>query len=465
VTDEIRGQLSKLAALRLLSRSAVQRYGDGNVRGLRSDLGAGSAVEGSVRLDGGRVRVAVELVDTATEQTLWSEQYDRTLEDVLSVQSDVALHIADALKATLTPEERKSVERLPTANPEAYQIYLRSLELNSLERQQNLRGIELLEQALKLDPRFALAQARLAYRTFFLAYYGDPKYLDMSIEQAQRAVEMDPTLARAQFALASGYAQKGWAARSRTAFLRAQELDRSDAGPISNIAVLESEILGRHDEAVAWARRLLDMPPVNGNSIYHIGWPLLFLRDDATSERWLKEGATRFSDFPRLQALLAALDYLRGKESEALSRARSIAEVHPGFEEGLMLLAELAFLTGAPDAETHIERWFRRTPGLTASPLLKPENENQRVPVEMAAIHAARAETDEALEWLERAFTAGYKDYSTLGRHPIFLAVRREARFQNLLKRMEAAVARMRERSSALSELRTMAFPAVATAR
>jgi hypothetical protein len=83
----------------------------------------------------------------------------------------------------------------------------------------------------------------------------------------------------------------------------------------------------------------------------------------------------------------------------------------------------------------------------------------------MAAIHAARAETDEALEWLERAFTAGYKDYSTLGRHPIFLAVRREARFQNLLKRMEAAVARMRERSSALSELRTMAFPAAATAR
>ena len=183
MTEEIRGQLSKLGALRVLSRSAVQRYGDANVRGLRADLGAGSAVEGSVRLDGARVRVAVELVDTETEQTLWSEQYDRRLDDVLSVQRDVALRIAEALKTTLSPAERKRVERLPTTNPEAYQIYLRSQVLSSLERQQNLRAIELLQDALKLDPGFAVAQASMAYRTFFLAYYDDPKYLDISIER------------------------------------------------------------------------------------------------------------------------------------------------------------------------------------------------------------------------------------------------------------------------------------------
>ena len=174
VTDEIRGQLSKLGALRVLSRGAVQRYGDANVKGLRADLGAGSAVEGSIRLEGTRVRVSVELVDTETEQTLWSEQYDRGLEDVLSVQRDVALRIAEALKATLSPAERQSVERLPTANPEAYQLYLQSLVLAALDRQQNGRAIELLQNALKLDPAFALAQARMAYRTFFLAYYEIP---------------------------------------------------------------------------------------------------------------------------------------------------------------------------------------------------------------------------------------------------------------------------------------------------
>jgi TolB-like protein len=502
VTDEIRGQLSKLGALRVLSRSAVERYKDADVRGLRADLGAGSAVEGSVRLDGARVRVAVELVDTGTEQAIWTEQYDRRLEDVLSVQRDVALRIAAALKATLSPAERQSVERLPTTNPEAYQIYLRSQELNSSDRQQNLRGIELLQDALKLDPGFAVAQARMAYRTFFLAYYGDPKNLDLSIEQAQRAVEMDPNLAQAHFALASGYALKGWAARSRTEFLKAQELDRSYASPISNIAVLESEILGRHDEGLAWARRLLDFPPVTGNTIYHIASPMLFLRDDATSERWLTEGVARFPAFARLQYLLAGLDYLRGNEAAALSRARQIAETNPGFEEGLMVLAELTFLTGAQDAETHIERWVRSAPGLTTSPLLKPEthrttyafmlmtrgerarasdlfaesfkeaqaalangNEGQRVPVEIAAIHAAKGESVQALEWLERGFAAGYKDYSTLGRHPIFEGLRREPRFQTLLKKMQLELATMRDRSTALSDLRAMPVPSLAGAR
>ena len=503
VTDEIRGQLSKLGALRVLSRSAVERYGDANVRGLRTDLGAGSAVEGSVRLDGARVRVAVELVDTQTEQTLWSEQYDRGLEDVLAVQRDVALAIAAALKATLSPAERRSVERLPTTNPEAYEIYLRSTVLSSLERQQNLRAIELLKDALKLDPGFAVAQASIAYRMFLFSTYGDPKYLDLSIEQAQRAVDMDPTLVRRSYvALASGYGVKGWAARSRQEFLRAQELNRSATGPISNIAVLESEILGRHDEGVAWARRLLDLPPVGDVSIYHIAWPLLFLRDDAVSERWLKEAEARFPDSGRLQYLIAGLDYLRGREADALARARKLAEVNPGFEEGLIVLGELSFLTGAPDAETLNERQFRNTPGLTTSPFLKPEthrttyaymllrrgeraratellaesakqaqaaladgNEGQRVPVEIAAIHAVNGESGQALEWLERGFAAGYKDYSTLGRHPIFENLRREPRFQDLLKKMQQTVATMRERSTTIADLRTMPFPAVAGRR
>ena len=164
VTDEIRGQLVKVSSLRIVSRSAVQRYGDADVQRLRSELGAGTALEGSVRLDGQRARVTVELVDTSTQQTIWSEQYDRTIDDVLTVQSEVALQIASALNATLTAEERTRVARPPTANPKAYETTFGRRGLSSGERQQNLRAMEMLREAVKLDPTFAMAQARLAYR-------------------------------------------------------------------------------------------------------------------------------------------------------------------------------------------------------------------------------------------------------------------------------------------------------------
>ena len=161
-----------------------------------------------------------------------------------------------------------------------------------------------------------------------------------------------------------------------------------------------------------------------------------------------------------------------------------------------MVSSELAYLTAAPDAEAQIERQFHRSPGIETGPMLKQEsyqtsyayllmalgersraaallaealtrahkalesgNENQRVPFEIAAIHAARGENDQAIDWLEKAFAAGYKDYSTLGRHRIFAAVRTDPRFQNVLKQMERAVAKMREQSATLAELRTMPFP------
>jgi len=496
LTEEIRGQLTRVSALRLLSRSAVQRYGHEAIPQLRSELGAGSALEGSVRLEGQRARVSVELIDTATEQTLWSEQYDRTLDDVLSVQSDVALRIAAALNTTLGPEERTRVARPPTTNPEAYELYLRSQELSSGERQQNLRAIELLKKAISLDSSFAAAHARLAYRTFLLGYYGDPTYIDSAIEIARRALELDPDFAPTHLALASAYGSKGWAAKSRAAFLRAHELDPGNTGVISNIAVLESEILGRHDEALIWARRLLEMPKFDAGGLYHLAWPLLFLRDDATTDRWLTEGEARAHDDQRLQYLKAALDYLRGNEAAALARTRTIVETHPAFEEGLTVSAELAFLTAAPDAEAQIERLSRRATGLESAWVLKQEshqtsyayllmlrgershaatllaealkrahtalengNENQRVPFEIAAIHATRGENDQAVEWLAKAFAAGYKDYATLARHPIFTKVRHDPRFQNVLKQMEQTVADMRERSTVLAELRTMPFP------
>ena len=106
-------------------------------------------------------------------------------------------------------------------------------------------------------------------------------------------------------------------------------------GALSNIAVLNSEVLGRHDDAIVAARRLLQIPPVRPGIIYHVAWPLLFLRDDATTDRWLTEGLKRAPDNPRLQYLKAALLYLQGEEAAALALARKNPRRAPGLRRRL----------------------------------------------------------------------------------------------------------------------------------
>ena len=120
VTDEIRGQLSKISALRVLSRSAAEGFGSADGPSIAREYGVDSLVEGSVRVERDRVRVVVELVDAASQQTRWSEQYERPLADVLTVQNEVALRIARQLAATLSAAEQQRVEKLPTTNADAY---------------------------------------------------------------------------------------------------------------------------------------------------------------------------------------------------------------------------------------------------------------------------------------------------------------------------------------------------------
>ncbi len=225
MTEEIAGQLSQISALRLLSRSAVGRYGDGDVPRMAAELGVSSIVEGSVRLEKNRVRIGVQLIEASSQQTLWSEQYDRELVDVFAVQSDVALRIAQALQANLSPHERQRVEKRPTQHLEAYQLYLQSRSA-SADRKQNLAAIERLRKAIALDPGFAAARAQLAYHLVFMGNFDSPARIDEGIADAEAALRIDPLLPAGHSTLALGYSMKGLDRASRLSYLRALESTR-----------------------------------------------------------------------------------------------------------------------------------------------------------------------------------------------------------------------------------------------
>jgi TolB-like protein len=479
MTQEIRGQLSQVGSLRLLSGNALDSYKDDVGRVVR-ELGVRHFVDGSVRVDGHRVRVSAELVDASSHQTVWSDQYDRNLADMLTVQSEIAVQIARALRASLSPGEQQRLEKRPTDNAEAYALYLRSQQITGGAREPNLEGMALLRKALRLDPRFAAAQARLAYRLIFMGYYDSTSYIDQGIAEAEGALRSDPSLPAGYFALGTGYSMKGMEAQARQAFLRALELDPNHTGAMANFSILELEH-ARLDEALYWGRRLFTLSGKRGNDFYHLVVPLVNLRADAVSRTVLEEAERRFPTFPRMQTTLAILELLEGKPGQAVARVNAIAAREPQNEEVKRIRADLLVLADAPDLEAVLEPLMERSAsnallaGPTArlryasllarrgeagraAPLIAEAeriarekidggNDDSMLRIEMAGAAALRQDADAALDWLARAYDAGYRDYGFIERDPLFAELGSNSRFRELLDRTRKDVDAQRRRA------------------
>ena len=177
VQDEILTNLSRIADLKVISRTSVLQYKSGvarNVREIAQQLGVANVVEGSVQRSGNRVRVNAQLVDARTDAHLWAQTYDRDLADVFAIQSEIAKAIADQLQAKLSPNEKKAIEQPPTTDLAAFDLYSRAKSLLltacfSATSEPDLRkAIELLDEAVKRDPSFFDAYCQLAYAHEYL---------------------------------------------------------------------------------------------------------------------------------------------------------------------------------------------------------------------------------------------------------------------------------------------------------
>lgn len=495
ITDEIRGQLSQVSSLRLLSRNGLDGYSEDLPRAVR-ELGVRSVVDGSVRVEGSLVRVSAELVDASTRETLWAQQYDRELSDILAVQSDIAQQIARALRANLSPSEQERLDKRPTDNHEAYSLYLRAREMDHSNRAENLAAIELLRTAVAFDPKFALAQAHIAYRLMFMAYYDAASYLDQGIAEAEIAKDIDPTLPYTYFALGSGYARKGNGAKSRQAFLRALELDPNAGGAMANFSIAEIHS-GRLDEATYWGRRHFLLTGRRGPNFYHLVVPILNIRADAESRVLLEEAARRPPASARNELMLSLLELYEGHGDRAIVRADALVAAHSQNEEVKLFRADLALLLDAEDLERWLtplmeqsasnRGWMPTTVRMRYAYVLSRKGEASRaralateaeriareeiearndsagLRVELAAGAALQDDSSGALEWLERAFEAGYRDYEFVARAPFFRPrVASTPQFTELVDRMRRDVAAQRERARerGLLEIASLLAPA-----
>jgi TolB-like protein/Flp pilus assembly protein TadD len=284
VQDEILTNLSRIADLKVISRTSVLQYKSGvarNVREIAQQLGVANVVEGSVQRSGNRVRVNAQLVDARTDAHLWAQTYDRDLADVFAIQSEIAKAIADQLQAKLSPTEKNGMNERPTSDLVAYDLYLRAKELiydsnlNPSRAKDNLfKAVQLLDQATARDPAFLLAYCQLAYAHDLIYLYNfdhTETRLALAETSVRTAVRLQPDSGETHLAQAIhfywGYLNYD---RARGELAKAQHALPNNARIFEFLGLIDRR-QGRWDEAIRNLERAVDLDPRNMEVISNLG--------------------------------------------------------------------------------------------------------------------------------------------------------------------------------------------------
>jgi serine/threonine protein kinase/tetratricopeptide (TPR) repeat protein len=321
MTEEITSRLAAVSGLRVISRTSARAYGGTtkNVREIGEELDVGYIVEGTVRWDRdtaglGRVRITPQLIRVNDDSHLWSERYDRQLENVFAIQSDIAAQVIDQLQTTLLEPERRAIEAQPTENMEAYQAYLMGVQYWwSGETETTARlMVETLERAVELDPEFALAHALLSQahsQYYHYKYDFTEERASKALRSAERALELQPELAEAHLAL--GFYHY-WCHRDYDAALA--EIVIAGQGRPNDADVLTCKWaifrrMGRWREALDTAERASKLDPQGYLTLYEWGATLTMVRRFAEADQLLKRAIDVAPDRPDAYYYVA-LNYL-----------------------------------------------------------------------------------------------------------------------------------------------------------
>jgi TolB-like protein/Tfp pilus assembly protein PilF len=431
--DDLITQLSKIGTLKVISRTSVMRYRDTalGLPEIARELGVATVMEGGVDRVGGRVRVNVQLIDAQNDEHLWAETYDEhlTAANIFAIRSDLALEVARALRATLTPDVEERIEARPTEILEAYDVYARAHFLGtkgSTIREDLERAVDLYKQAIELDPDFAQAHAGLAHAYLNLhgrGYLSAAESLPQAEAAATRALELDETVADAHLAL-GGYL--GTAVRSDEAereYLRAIELGPGDARAHAEYSGLLLT-LKRFDESVTAARRAIELDPLSTAGRRNLVAKLLFTRSyrDAISEaETLLELEPDNADALYFMGVSQALI---GEYESGLTRLRRAIELNPDDPYYPPALAYIHAAAGQREEALQILAQSG-TLGTPEMPLK-----------EVALVYGALGELDRAFEYLDRAFETERSSLVYIDADPTADALRADPRFEAFLEKL-----------------------------
>lgn len=398
LSEELISAIAQVHAIKVIGRNSSFRF-----RGRQQDdtaaigakLGVATLLEGTVRKQGNQVRIVASLIKASDGSTLWSQTYDRELKDVFAVQSDIATAVAGALKITLLGQTIDAADKPPSGNLAAYEALLQGRKYaERRNRADYLKAVDYYQQAIRLEPDYAMAWARLAIaQQWFIDWVAsaDERQATRPLARAnaQKALELNPSSAVALGALGINQAWSDFDLVTGEATLkRAVALDPNNPESLYQLADVTG-CLGRLDEAVAMMRRVLTLEPLNASFHFYTGqWSLVLGRlDDAEAE--LRQAIALQPQAESYRLFLSLTYAKQGKLDQALAMAKT--EPNAGYRRFALAIAYFARGEKAP-GQAQLDEMIRLDAGFD--------------PTYIADVYAFRGDSDAAFVWLERAVQA-----------------------------------------------------------
>jgi serine/threonine-protein kinase len=430
LSEELLNDLARINELQVAARTSAFSFKgkDTDIGTIARKLNVGTVLEGSVRRSKNTVRITAQLIDTATGFHLWSQTYDRNLDDLLKLQADIAEAVASALKVKLLGDAATEMKVGGTRNPAAYDAYLRSAsaywQVSSASDNESVRAG--YQEALRLDPNFALAYAEWsialgAYAKIFAHGPAVGDFYRQALPPALKAVALAPELAEGHLALALVRTGSLDFASASDEYQRAMALAPGNARLLRDYGPFAVE-MGRTDAGIAAARRAAALDPLNVNSHGYLSEALRIARRYEEALAAYQDGLLLGAKDPQWPILGALIYYALGDFEKMRAVCEGVGEPVKNFGRNYLALAYHK-LGRQADAETALAR-FKALEG------------NARA-YSYATIYAQWGDTPKALEWLETALRLRDPQLISLKTDPLLDPLHQEPRFKAIERQLK----------------------------
>ncbi|MFD2202861.1 adenylate/guanylate cyclase domain-containing protein [Shivajiella indica] len=401
LTEDIITQLSKISELKVISKTSTNEYKKSSepIKSIAKSLGVQFILIGSIQKIENRIKIRTQLIDVERNKNLWAESYDKYLMDIFQVQSEIAQVIAEKMSIVLTEDEILQLDKKPTENFSAYDIYLKGRDFyQKYEADFNKRAIIEFKKSLEIDPEFALAWAGLgdAYSQNYGRFGMERFWIDSSLMASKKALDLDSNLSEAYKALAVAYNYIGDYEKSQEYNRIALSINPNNAQAMGNLGSVLM-VMGRLDQALIWEKKAAGLNPKSFIPYQIVGWNYRLLGENDQALKWLKR-SLEIRTFKDTYEQMAYSYISMGECEEALSLISPLLEL--GEDEKIYEIAGIIslFCGKEKDAKYYLKKSVDINPDIGTDIFANS-------PIYLGYILYKEGNFLEAEVWLEGAYT------------------------------------------------------------